>query len=107
LCQADPVEGRIDEGQQLAARAAVLILNAASDALDMARKHPRVADQFHGRVFADTDATKFGFLEIALHPKSVGIDQREDGCADVDLAPGQEIEIFQSALISSQDLAAV
>jgi hypothetical protein len=40
-CQADPAEGRIDEGQQLAARAAVLILNAVSDALDMAREHAR------------------------------------------------------------------
>jgi hypothetical protein len=36
LCQADPAEGRIDGGQQLAAGTPILILNAVSDALDVA-----------------------------------------------------------------------
>ena len=53
LRQADPAEGRIDGGQQLAAGAPILILNAVSDALDVARKHTRVPDKFHGRVFTD------------------------------------------------------
>src|SRR5580704_11294615 len=40
LREADPAEGRIDGSQQIAARAPALILDAISDALDMAESGP-------------------------------------------------------------------
>src|SRR5258705_1226406 len=81
LRQAHPAEGRIDERQQLAAGAAVLVLDAVSDALDVPRQHARIADQFYSRILADTNAPQLGFLEITLDAVRVGIDQRKDSCA--------------------------
>src|SRR4029077_19596503 len=98
LREAHPTEGRIDESQQLAAGAAVLVLDAVSDALDVSRQNARIADQFYSRILADTNAPQLGFLEIPLDAVRVGIDQRKDSCAGIDVAAGQKSEIGDYAV---------
>src|SRR5262245_14465281 len=107
LRQAHPAESRIDRSQQVAAGAAVLVLDPVGDTLDVSRQDARIADQFYGRIVADVDALQFGFLEIALDAERVGADQCEDSRAGVDVAPRQEIEIGDDAVDGCNDRRAL
>src|SRR5581483_8979378 len=107
LRQPHPAEGRIDESQQLAAGAAVLILDTVSDTLDVSRQHACITDQFDRRLFADMDALQLGFLEITLDAERVGADQRKHSRTGIDVAPGQEIEIGDDAVDRRHDRRAL
>ena len=62
----DPGKGRIDVGEQVRAGAALSILDAAGDALDMAGQIGGLADQADGRPVIDADAR-----QLVLDPPDV------------------------------------
>jgi hypothetical protein len=66
LRQPDPGKGRIDVGEQVRAGAALAILDAAGDALDMAGQIGGLADQADGRPVIDADAR-----QLVLDPPDV------------------------------------
>ena len=66
LRQPDPGKGRIDVGEQVRAGAALAILDAAGDTLDMAGQIGGLADQADGRPVIDADAR-----QLVLDPPDV------------------------------------
>src|SRR5262249_58248159 len=102
LRQADPAERRIDQGQQIGARAPVLVLDTRGNTFDGTGQHAGIADQLDARFLADMDAAQLGLLEITLDAKRIGIDKRKDTRAGIDITARQQTEIRNNAVDGGQ-----
>ena len=73
-----PGEDRVDVGKPLPVGLRVRNIDAAGNAVDVTADNLAIAHQLDlGRV-ADADRFEIRFLEIAVDPERVGIDERDD-----------------------------
>src|ERR1700730_19274134 len=93
LREAHPGEDRIYRGEPCGVRLYVWDVDATGDAADMTTNELAVAHQFDGRRVAVVDPAETGFLEVAVDPKGVGVDEGDQPLADIGVVPelGQQI----------------
>jgi hypothetical protein len=82
LREPHPGKDPVDQGHPFAARPSVGDSDGAGDAVDMSGERPIVAHQLDRCRIAFLDRFQAGFLEIAVDPIGIGVDDRDDVDAD-------------------------
>nr|GFA52676.1 hypothetical protein [Tanacetum cinerariifolium] len=106
LSQPDPIERRVDVGDQLAAFGVVAVVNGAGDAFDVAFHH-FAAHQLHVRRITDPDVGQFGFLKKAVHPKRVLVDDGHLRLAHSRVIAAVHVEVGDVAINGRQHSGAL
>ncbi|GBH15619.1 NAD(P)-dependent dehydrogenase [Pseudomonas syringae pv. actinidiae] len=92
LGQADPVEGRVHVGDQLAALRVVAVVDAPRDAFDTPRED-FAAHQLQVCRVTHLEVRQLGFLEKAIDPERVHIDHRHLRFANARVVAAMHVQV--------------